>query len=32
MICSTNSCSKMKEVFVDSGAKEAIIEKIENIE
>jgi hypothetical protein len=31
MICSTNSCSTMKEVFVDSGAKEAIIEKIEDI-
>jgi len=32
MICSTNSCSTIKEVFVDSGAKEAIIEKIEDIE
>jgi len=31
MICSTNSCSTIKEVFVDSGAKEAIIEKIEDI-
>ena len=24
MICSTNSCSTMKEVFVDSGAKIAV--------
>ena len=31
MICSTNSCSAMKEYFVDSGAKEMVIEKIEDI-
>lgn len=31
MTCSTNSCSTMKEIFVDSGAKEIVIEKIEEI-
>jgi hypothetical protein len=31
MICSTNSCSAMKEYFVYSGAKEMVIEKIEDI-
>jgi len=31
MICSTNSCRAMKEYFVDSGAKEMVIEKIEDI-
>ena len=31
MICSTNSCSTMKEAFVESGAKKVIIEKIEDI-
>jgi len=32
MICSTNSHSKMKAFFIDSGVKEMVIEKIENIE